>query len=419
MRHRLSRHRGQTLILFAAALFLIAGFVGMSIDVGHYLAQRRGAQNAADAAALFAGRLISQGKTTNLASVAKSYVELNGYEASEATVTWPLDGDSKKVGVTLTHDVPKFFVGAVYSGPWQVRVKAVATIETKPQPYALIALGQYPSPGIEFSGLSGGESGIEVQCETPAAGCGSIGSNSNMTFNGNVTGTIGGNLGAVGQIINLPNTFHSEWAAGGQGLIDDPFAGVPKPTSACATDAPPAVTVDNTVQLQPGHYTSIPNIQNKTAVLARGIYCFDTNLSTTGNTVIDASAGVMMYFTKGHTFTPGNIDYTLKNAKTTSGSPSSFGNSGWDKIVVWVDNTNADGSCAGANDLKLAGNGDMQIVGAVYAPCSHVDFGGTSGTKSLEGMIVGNDIKIHGNVTLDLTTNQDYDASPARVILIQ
>ncbi|MEA2547769.1 MAG: hypothetical protein QOE42_367, partial [Chloroflexota bacterium] len=67
-RHPASGPRGQMLVLFALALSAIVLMVGLVIDGGNALVQRRGAQNAADFAALAGARIIAEyvgGDTVN------------------------------------------------------------------------------------------------------------------------------------------------------------------------------------------------------------------------------------------------------------------------------------------------------------------------------------------------------------------
>ncbi len=44
-----------------------------------------------------------------------------------------------------------FFVGAVYSGDWEVTARAVAGVEPYPRPYALLALDP---PGMYINGTT-------------------------------------------------------------------------------------------------------------------------------------------------------------------------------------------------------------------------------------------------------------------------
>lgn len=149
-------HEGQILVIFAAATLLLIAFLAAAVDVGYLLAQRRGAQNAADAAALAVAHAVYTGVTDTgtLNDIAAYYVRENGYDA---TPDVDLDLANQQVRVDLTADAPKFFVGLVYPGDWQVDAYAVASLKPVPFDAALLALNP-SSGGITTSG----NTGIEV-----------------------------------------------------------------------------------------------------------------------------------------------------------------------------------------------------------------------------------------------------------------
>lgn len=432
------RFAAQVTVIFALSLVLLLGFVALAIDGGYYLSQRRAVQNAADAAAMAAGRFLSQSKQpgsalaqSGAASMAQSYATLNGFQNGTGGNVVSVASSATQVTVTITHPVPQFFIGVVYSGAWQVGATATARLSSEPGPYALIALGTSPSPGITLGGLSGnGTSHITIECDPPADGCGSIGSNSNITYNGNVTGTVGGDVGAVGTISNVPNSFQANSFFTDQGIIGDPFLPITSPPgnpSACGVTPPsPEISDDgSTATIGSGHWggdgggnLNLPG-KVKNIVLEAGVYCFDTNFPPVSNIQnIDASAGVLLYFRNGAVFAPPNsASFTVNDAIDTG---HDWGDPKWNKIAIWVDvPKNADGSCSTISGLDLHGNGDMTINGAIYAPCSSVVLGGTSGTKTMSGIVIGNDISLSGNMSFSLTTDTNYKAGPGQVFLVK
>ena len=410
------------MVLFAAMLVALVGFTALSIDVGYFLSQRRAVQNAADAAVMAGGRYLIQqtnptstsAQTGAVAAVA-AYAAADGFTggASGTTVltTFPA---SDEIAVTVTYAVPKFFIGVIYHGAWNVQATATARFPTTPSPYALIALGQSPAPGITFGGIGGSSgNGVIIQCTPPAAGCGSIGSNSNITMNGNNYGDVGGVLGAVGTVDSVPSTFSTYGTYGGQGVIPDPFLPISAPDcTSMAQDPTPDNSVSGVWTLSPGHYTKFnPPGNVKTFVLAAGVYCFDTNIKlNSSQTSWTATAGVMMYFHNGYTFAPGNVNLYINDSKYAG---LDTGNSKWNTIAVWIDN-----SCSSLTSLALNGSGNMTINGAIYAPCTDISLGGNNGSKAVTGAVVGYDIKIAGSVTFNMNTNSDYNAGPPQVYLV-
>lgn len=397
-----SRHAGtgQVMVLFALMLTVLVGFLGLAIDAGFLLAERRAVQNAADASALYGGRLLSQGKSKAQAEAgALAYAaQIYGYASSDPNLQIKAQATSTQVRVEITRELPRFFLGVLYTGDWSVHANAVTRINPETGPYAMIALGKLPDyDGIDFNG----NNTLTISCSPPAPGCGSIGSNSDITFSGSgnsIQATVWGNLGAMGNIEELPTGFHVEGdIAGGLGEIEDPFAGVSAPN--CDSMPVQAVPPGDVKALSPGRYTA--SITAKQITLAPGVYCFERAVRINGNGSITGN-GVLLYFRSPNgLFVPGNATIEL----THTSDPA------WRNIVIWLATCN--------QSLRLDGNGDMVITGAVYAPCSHVDLGGNADSQVVNGMVIGRTIKLHGDVTINLVTDSSYIAGPKQVYLIE
>lgn len=97
--HRSPREEGQVLVLFAGALVVLFGFVGMSIDIGHLVYAKSDLQKVADAAAL-AGAQDLPGSTADASVKAQEYATLNGGITTEVTFT-----GTEKIHVTTKRDV--------------------------------------------------------------------------------------------------------------------------------------------------------------------------------------------------------------------------------------------------------------------------------------------------------------------------
>lgn len=134
------RERGQILVLFAIALIVIIGMVGLVLDGGSAFAQRRAEQNAADLAALAGANVYlheSQsgfGNHNTWQATAKaaafSASTRNGYAAAAgATVTVPdfvamSTGYRVRVNITAAH--PNTFARVLGANSWDVSVTAAA-----------------------------------------------------------------------------------------------------------------------------------------------------------------------------------------------------------------------------------------------------------------------------------------------------
>ena len=82
--HKLSKERGQALIIIVLAIIALAGMAGLVIDGGNYFLDRRNAQNAADSAALTAALTRGRGGQ-NLVGAALSSAAQNGYNNNGTT----------------------------------------------------------------------------------------------------------------------------------------------------------------------------------------------------------------------------------------------------------------------------------------------------------------------------------------------
>ncbi len=103
--------RGQVLLIVAGILTVLIALVGLIVDLGWYEANALRVQRAADAAAL-AGVVFLPGQVGNAQTTAYGEATKNGYTAGSATtVTASQDpGDSRRLNVTITTDVPTYFI---------------------------------------------------------------------------------------------------------------------------------------------------------------------------------------------------------------------------------------------------------------------------------------------------------------------
>jgi hypothetical protein len=140
---------------------------------------------------------------------------------------------------------------------------------------------------------------------------------------------------------------------------------------------------------QPGIYTN--GFSEKTVVLAPGLYCIDADVKSGDIT----GYGVTLYFRNGASLKlTGNE--TL-NATAPSAAHPPVGNSMMG-LLMYYD----------TGDFEMAGNGEANLVGTIYAPAGEVKLGGTSDLKgTFTTEIIADHVKIHGNPG----TGIQYDAS--------
>lgn len=237
-------HSGQALVLFALFSFVLIGFMALAVDGGFILAERRQVQSAADAAALAA--VISARDGGAWAAAATAYGTQNAGAGSVVTpsrppASGPYAGDNNYIQVTVSKPVQQYFVGAIYSGAWEVTATATAGIEAMGFNAAMLAVN--PSAGgIQTSGYT-----------SYTVNGGSIVSNYRITTSGNTSLIATENIVADdGFFLTGGNNINPAQRREGpevpdplNGVISPPtlpaFPGNPVPTVApTATTCPPA-----------------------------------------------------------------------------------------------------------------------------------------------------------------------------------
>jgi hypothetical protein len=415
------QHEGQILVMVAIASAILIAFAALAVDAGLAMAERRGAQNAADAASMAVARAMADGvDMADLEATAEHYGEINGYTVSLEDVN--IDQDGRTVEVTVHVDVPRIFLGAFYDGDWSVSTSAEASLSAVQEPYALIALGEDPNcqnnTGIRFSG--GGNAEINIRE-------GSIGSNSCIRTDGNFQNDISvdGNVEALhgindghGNIVVPPgNSIRSRHTP-----IEDPFEHWVEPTCSAngtVTNDPHYTGPGNGHILTPGRYTDFPN--SRRLNLLPGIYCIEDRVTIGSNMVarsVDADyettgqvgdgGGVLLFMTGNGGELRFNGQGALQVRSIAYLNPAFAGctNACEEEAVIWVSQS----SC---RDLDAKGGSSSVIRGVIYAPCSDVSIGGNPDNDVLQGMIVADSVEIHGNASLNLLANQDpIDATP-------
>lgn len=129
-----ARERGQSLVLFAAALAGLLGLVGMSVDVGRLVYTKTNLQNAADAAALAGSQDLDGTSAKDAAAKASADAYLAGNGAGGAPCRpncATINSAHDTVTVTVDKSVPYAFLRAVGLSSGQVSATAQAKMSKK------------------------------------------------------------------------------------------------------------------------------------------------------------------------------------------------------------------------------------------------------------------------------------------------
>lgn len=386
---------GQVLIIFAVASLVLVGFVALSIDTGFLMAERRQTQSAADAAAMAAAKSLIDGKTSEITVSAQSYGAANaGVPAGSVTVNWPpatgpYAGNDKYVQVTITKDVEKYFVGALYSGNWEVSASAVAGVEPLAANYALLTLDKTNDPGIYMNG----NTTIQlIGNRASAYGSTDVDGNGKL----DVTGSVDSH-GSVSGVGSAPDGIHMNMP-----YVPDPMANVPKPSP---TGLPTRNGCSGNCNLTPGYYKNQTILCKTICNFAPGLYYFENTSVTSQNTKSEMNgAGVMFFFT-------GTSYFDSKNGEVNLTAPNSTPYSGGkDGVVFWMDR------CQPAIDFQ--GNGDFYMKGIFYAPCSAVSMHGNPGGDSYYGQVIVGTFSVKGTSDFRLNYYSYVDTTRPTVFLV-
>lgn len=383
------------LIIFAVASLVLVGFVALSIDTGFLMAERRQTQNAADAAALAGAKALFDGKTGQITSSGQAYGADNAeVPTGNILVNWPptsgaYAGNDKYVQVTINKDVDKFFVGALYSGEWEVGASAVAGIEPEVANYALITLDKSKSPGIYMNG----NTSITLTGDRASAyGSTDVDGNGNL----DVTGSVDSH-GSVNGVGSAPDGIRTNMP-----YIPDPMADVPKPGKPGGT---PKTGCSGNCNLTPGYYKNQTIHCKDVCNFAPGFYYFDNTSVTSQNTKSEMNGnGVMFFFTGSSYFDSKNGEVNLQ-APATTPYPG-----GVDGVVFWMD------TCQSQIDFQ--GNGDFYIKGIFYAPCSAVTMHGNPGGDSYYGQVIVGTFSVKGTSDFRLNYYSYVDTTRPKIFLV-
>ncbi|MFC1478003.1 pilus assembly protein TadG-related protein [Candidatus Margulisiibacteriota bacterium] len=99
---------GQIIVFFPILFVVIVSLTGIAFDFGNALVYKNKMQAVVDAATLAGAKSIHFGASEATSSIT-DFIQRNGYTVNDITVETPYQGDSQKVRVSLTDDVPYFF----------------------------------------------------------------------------------------------------------------------------------------------------------------------------------------------------------------------------------------------------------------------------------------------------------------------
>ena len=439
MKH-MKNERGQALIIIALAAIGLFGIVGLAIDGSAKFSDRRHAQNAADAAALAAALAKANALTNGLsnspaecpptsglpsdvcAAVITAALDLadeNGYDNSASkqvdVYSPPISGfyedDPTYVQVIIDSDVNTTFSRVVGINQTHNVVEAVSlTKEGGPLFNGASIVSLNPNPGcgsgsVKVTGsgditLSGG--GIFVNS---SASCGfrEPSCTDFEIINGGGISSAGSPIDLNGCHVGLITTDEdlSQFA-----VPDEVY--MPKEPAVCTTQSPinQYTKSGDNVTLYPGYFTAFPPITKNSYVITMqpGTYCIDTSIHwTNGSFESLTGSDVTLYITSGH-------EFDMSGGRLNLSAPTSDTNDYAGYVII------LDGEQGSIEDCSINGGGGGTITGTVFTPYCDIKVNGSSGTDSLSAQVIGWNVTLNGNNSLNFTYNPGDNAENKRKI---
>jgi hypothetical protein len=379
----------------AVAFSLLMTVMAVAVDLGLLLIERRHAQATADAAALAAASDIyaHNGSTGTASASALGVASANGYTNDSRTSTVTVNipplagnfiGQAGHVEVVVTWYQKRGFSAILGSGDLPISARAVARGVSAPGAARVPAILLLGNTGTTLSGVGNGAISVTNSGGSPGIGSSiyvdSTGPNAvSMRGNGSTTAPsvyVAQTGAAPSGVSASPGTVNM-----GAPQLPNPMSYLPAPD---INNPPPGINV-----------MALPPITNNTVLASNTIYIAPAGgLSLTGNQGITGT-NVMIYVPSGSITMTGNGAVNL--SPMTSGP--------YQGITLFQDPSNSSGD-------KLAGNGNLNLTGMIYAPSANLEDTGNGTSDVFGSQVVANSMTMKGNGTVNVKFDANAPSTP-------
>jgi hypothetical protein len=383
---------GQALIIVALSLTSLLGFVGLAVDVGALLHDRRELQIAADSAAIAGALSYNYGGSTNAAYNASARNGFtNGQNGASVTVNSPPQhggyiNTGGYIEVIVQQSESTIFMGLFGHGKINVAARAVAGTSHIPGAGCIYTIG---ATGSDF--LVNGNANIQ----SPQCGLEDDSTSSNaLLVNGNITMNLG-SIGVVGGYSKNGNVSVTPAPVTGIIPYSDPLSFLPGYTcgaNSCTNGSTtiPCVADPNisgnhpNLTITPGCYKGLTLNGNYTVTMNAGTYIINggNGLLFNGNGTISGT-GVTVYMAQSGVTVNGNTALNLAAPTTGTYSGILFAQSPTDTSAATIN-----------------GNASTNIQGIMYFPAANLTINGNSSTTMYTDFI-SQSLTLNGNVSFD------------------
>ena len=400
---KLSSERGQAIVLVALGFVVLLGFAALAVDGSMVYADRRFAQNAADAASLAGGseaaiRLENafvsfdtwncggQDMNNAIAGAIADAIDRasdNGY-VIDTDLEDPFDPGVDDGGVTtecidgandryldvhtrVSTQTDTAFMHFVYSGQMVNTVDAVTRVRPRQNAtfgHAIIALNPANCSGNTNGATYHGTADVIVHG-------GGVFSNGCLRGVGNVNVTV--EDGPVNYVEQLIGGGHFSPAPETGTSLDPEDFWLPDPD--CS---------------HPDAWNGSGSQLLNASPLAPGLYCVSGALRINGNDSLIGD-GVTIFLVDGNLRINGNAEVQISApAASPDPSPAVAG------MLIMLPHTNA-------SDIQINGNSTSYFHGTILAPGSDIDALGTGNTDAYQTQIIGWNVQAGGTADMDVT----------------
>jgi Flp pilus assembly protein TadG len=422
-RQHIDNERGAAVVLFMILMTTMLLFVGLIVDGGNARQTRRQAQNAADAAALAGANVlyhVGVANFTNAVATVKTYAYSN---YGVATTSWAGCGDASALAFRPDSGNNTCISFDSQTTPTLVRV----TLPARQVPFLFGGLGGVASASVSAHAeaqITG--SGVS-SCAFCIVGTGSPydGQNGTLSVNGDAGVAINGNAstknnGGVDVASPYGTTLYSSGTASGNfspsatttaGALKDPLSGYPVPSFIGLT----AHAGCSNGFAVPGIYASIP-----TCHLNGGLYVITGPTHISGQSLIDASAGVTLYLTCGSGTTPRacaaggetGSDLVCSGNATFQITAPTIGPTA--NMAIFFDRNNTGG-------IDCRGNGASAVNGTIYGASAYLKMRGNGAGCDFNSLVILGAANFNGSpstfcVDYDHTTNVPTANAPPMLV---
>lgn len=448
MKNPRSSENGQALILLVLAFIVLLGFVALALDGGMVYADRRRAQNGADASSLAGGAAAAIYLENNFVDYEVFTCVDNGQPeygemlqalanaraagvsraaSNDYTIDEDISDDNGVTAVcgiydtggwidkyvditaTITADTITSFAHFIYNGPLRNTTRAVTRVRPRmPAAFgnAIVALAlECPNStdgGIQFQGVPGDladpNDSIIVN--------GGMFSNACMACPGNEDVTVYGSAQYLTTVFPSCDSFGTS-----QANLPLPKYSWNIPEPDCSNPPAHIPNQQGGGTLTPGHYGRVRvTATNDVLILTSGLYCIHEQFTMTGGEVrIEPlpngnPGGVTISMVDGPFNIAGNVVVNLAAPPMVPANACSYCPPAIPGLLIYSDQVSAD-------SVRALGTSGSSYTGMIFAPTAHVDVGGDTDVH-VTGQVIGDTVIVHGGPQVQVNYGPDVSFRP-------